>query len=739
MPAWQPSDIGPLYDYGIATRDGSALACKNKDGKTVQVSSLAFMASPDRANNQEEATELQEKAALIQLSSSNLIDREFDQWPQVTQGDWTGGAGQRVAGVSGTFNQYYDGEGILWPLEDYIPQKPLPGPILPGSGIFSGTSFIRGGVLAGAGNGYAWVGYSRAGPNNFWNVSFQAGDTSYTFSSVAVNETLVAMVLGHGHIWVVNTPFSSANIILRELALVAGVLTEISTTTIKNDKFSPPIVIAATGLLGSKAYIAIALSYQTTAVGNPTDNEVKIYDISTGGNPLATSTTLTFPVQASFSFTDLDFQGSNLNIVISDGFNATIVQSQPPFSASATLAILPGLGNAYITSVGGALFVIGYSQAANGVISRMDIFTLNGTSLTEFGSVVTPTPFLQSVSSPVSFGGYALWAVAYELPGATTVTLTVYAFDVVRSRLFRVLTYTAVSYTHVFAFQHIGVGVFGTTSRTVNVAPATIQSQWGFALAVGAVAGAAEVIREFYLGVLPLTPTPAFTGLLQMGVSLTSGLIDFTAATNKLFRQLVADFFNGLVATEPSPSVTLNVWFDQDPSRLAASPDFTANTGTPVAPLPSALKLPTNKVARKLVYQVISDGGGYDVAAAAWENAPKIVDVVVQAATGWVVDAVFDLSPNIQTNAKNVQEYAYQHQSVVGGPTIDPVVAYNFLKQIWRLKGGEITLTLPNKDSYNALIQQLKFASPKPFAASFRSDVQTTFQSLCTLKIREDI
>ena len=55
------------------------------------------------------------------------------------------------------------------------------------------------------------------------------------------------------------------------------------------------------------------------------------------------------------------------------------------------------------------------------------------------------------------------------------------------------------------------------------------------------------------------------------------------------------------------------------------------------------------------------------------------------------------------------------------------------------LKGGQIVLTLPNLDNYNALIQQMEFDSPKPFAASFRSDQQATYQALCTIKIREDI
>src|SRR5215469_12076203 len=96
MPA-VAGDIGPKYDLLLATRDGLTVPCKNSQAQTVQISSLAYMSSIDKTQEVfHEETELQHKDRIIQLGSPNLIDREFEQWPQVSQGDWSGGMLQRV-------------------------------------------------------------------------------------------------------------------------------------------------------------------------------------------------------------------------------------------------------------------------------------------------------------------------------------------------------------------------------------------------------------------------------------------------------------------------------------------------------------------------------------------------------------------------------------------------------------------------------------------------------------------
>src|SRR5438094_4889294 len=142
---FQPKDIGPKHDFGLSTRDGSVIECLDQNGKPQKVSQMAYMASVDKNRVMAEATELQEKSALIQFGSSNLIDREFDQWPQVTQGDWSSGIGQRVFGSNGISSQYFDVNGLVWPPSDWVPQLPLSGPIQPlpsGAPTDSGTETI---------------------------------------------------------------------------------------------------------------------------------------------------------------------------------------------------------------------------------------------------------------------------------------------------------------------------------------------------------------------------------------------------------------------------------------------------------------------------------------------------------------------------------------------------------------------------------------------------------------------
>lgn len=330
-------------------------------------------------------------------------------------------------------------------------------------------------------------------------------------------------------------------------------------------------------------------------------------------------------------------------------------------------------------------------------------------------------------------------ATTTRRPAIGEKTVTVYAYDAVRNRLFRALTFTDPSWTGSDVFGHDVIALYGVTQRTLAVG-ATFQSQLGLAIFSGQLSNNAESAREFYWGITPIAPAPAFSGLLQMGVDIISGLFDFTAATNKLFRAIVSHFIDGLVPGLPSPSVTLNAWFDQDPNRLNQAPDFTANTGPAPNPLPAQLDLDlfTNRVARKLVYEVISDGGGFDLGSNSWQNAPKITDVIVQAATGWVWDFVFDLAPGAKTNSNNAPAYSNQSDPAAAF-TIDQVVAYNFLRKLWREKGGECTITLPNGDVYSALIQLEEFESPKPFAVSARSDQPTQWQEFVTVKIREDI
>jgi len=88
-----PGEVGELYDVGFETRDGSTLAVLDRNGATQQLSQVAFVTSTK--NEQEEATELQRKSQVVQLGPT-LMDREWEQWPGNTQGNWSSGLGQRI-------------------------------------------------------------------------------------------------------------------------------------------------------------------------------------------------------------------------------------------------------------------------------------------------------------------------------------------------------------------------------------------------------------------------------------------------------------------------------------------------------------------------------------------------------------------------------------------------------------------------------------------------------------------
>lgn len=741
MPEPRASDVGPLYDFMLSTRDGSPLECKDARGNIVSVSKMAYMCVYDKQRPMSEATELQEKANLIQFGTSNLIDREFDQWPQVSQGDWTSGAGQRVYGSNGDTNGYFDGEGLIWPLNDVVPQVPFPqDPVIapPASLVSPIWSDTVGGYLAGFGNGYAIAFGIINGAN--WNtkVRFYSGDANAEITLVTGSKVIVlAGFVGNGSLWLVTTnQVAGGNITLYQLDWAAGpVLVATTTTQIVTDLAAAgaAAAVVTAALIGNRAYVAVALSYKNATTNL---NQITIYDFTGAGAP--TNTVIAFPSNNRVRIADMNFQGGQLFISVTDGFNTSIVSSPPPWGSVATTAVLPGIATALMTSVGSAIFIAGYSQTLGGNINRVGLFVLESGALTELGPINTMrATSILSVGSPTTFDSYALFPVIYTVPGATTKTIAVYAFDVPRARLFRAFLLTKAGFTGSSAISHDGLAVFGSVSRT-HSSGATFSAQWGIAISTEQISSQAEMAEEFYYGLVPLTPTPSFTGLLQMGANIYSGIIDFTASSNKLYRQVIADFVDGLLEGKSTPSVTLKVWFDQDPGQLAATPSATDSTNPPTGrPLPTQLALPVNTIARKMVYNVTSTGGG--VIGGLWQNSPKLVSVKVQASTGWVWDMVANLNKNVGMNGGKTQDYAYQNQSIPNKASVDHVVAYNFLKQLWRQKGGQCLLDLPNKDSYPALIQLERFESPKPFAASFRADEASNYQNQVTLKIREDL
>jgi hypothetical protein len=223
---------------------------------------------------------------------------------------------------------------------------------------------------------------------------------------------------------------------------------------------------------------------------------------------------------------------------------------------------------------------------------------------------------------------------------------------------------------------------------------------------------------------------------LQQGTQITSSLIDFTSAQNKLYRQIVASFT--ALPNDPGITVQLDAWFDQDPTNLSVTPDFT--TGVIAAGVnggvlgQTQLKLRCNRIARKLIYRITTTGP------TASKGAVKLISVVIRAATGWTRTMFLDLADNVMVNSKAPGLTAWSAQTIPGQPAMDAMVARDFLRQLWRLEGGECIAVFPGYDApANWLLQDIHFDSPKPFGVSFRADQRSTLSYLCQVKLREDV
>lgn len=747
MPAI-PSEVGPVFDLLLQTRDGSTLPCKNKDGKIVNVSAVAYCTSIDRqGQGQHEETEIQHRDQLVQLSSSNLIDREFNQWPQVSQGDWSGGMLQRVLtgstpitsfGPQSDPTRYWDGTGILWPATDYLPQSAvLPSPISDSGGVVM-TGMPGMGTTAGfinsIGESYAFVYMQSAAPNNIILV-IQSSTTRNSLTNPAGPWAAGSAVapadffIGHGVLWYWWTDLTpNLNI---NFVTVGGPTVTSFATIAGGIATSGGIYAGSVGIAGNRRYLAVPYVTSGGALN------IRLYDISTGSNTSFTDIpvgdqSVTLTSSAQFFVNQTCFLGDNLMISLRMGDDCNIIQYNIPSNTSSVVAHFPSEPTVYMAPVAGALFM-----TAQTALSPPNMYLLQGGSLQHVGSVVVQTGIqiaraATGVSKPQSFGPYAIFAVSYAIPGLTTTFVNVYAYDVLRGRIFRMANLSGLAQT---MSQNISGTRLGSFYRVVRPLGATnVAMQWGVlvpTLSATTFPQDTTNVQECFVNV---SSSPSTSPPLQSGTDIVSSLIDFTSAQNKLYRQIVATF--SPLPNDAAITVQVQAWLDQDPANLSVNPDFT--TGAVAAGMnggaigQTQLKLLINKVATKIVYRITTTGPS-----TALTPAVKLISVIVQAATGWVQTLKLDLAPNVQTNSKNGN--VWDKQSTPGVPATDHVVAYNFLRQLWRLKGGEVALTLPNGDSGNWLIQDMAFDSPKPMAASFRADQQTTYQSIASIKIREDL
>jgi hypothetical protein len=113
-------------------------------------------------------------------------------------------------------------------------------------------------------------------------------------------------------------------------------------------------------------------------------------------------------------------------------------------------------------------------------------------------------------------------------------------------------------------------------------------------------------------------------------------------------------------------------------------------------------------------------------------DAPAPKAVAIQAGTGWIWKITLAVSNMARLNTQQPNTFCFAQQGM------DAKAAYNFIRQLWRVKGGQCLATFPNGDQFNAVIETVEFHSPHPNAVTMSGDRKTHYEVIVNLTIRED-
>lgn len=670
--AFQQAEIGPKYDLGLATRDGTTLACVDDNGAPKQVSQMAYMFSAQPGREQTETTDLVRKQQLTRLSSANVIDREFTLNPQVTQGLWLNGELQRVFTDTAA---YYQGRGLSLSTSPNAPSAPFT------TNVTVASSSSLGRVAGGVYNnipGYCTF-FTVAG-TTFMGWVTPGGVTQVTLTGVSnVN---AATVINN------NVYFTNGTSIFQ---VSAGTVTTFAAA-------AAPAYPLVSGLVGNKFYLAVVAG----------STSIKIFDATNA----ASVTTIAIP--ATMSVRSMAFSGSQLIIALTDGnavtfigtangAHAWIIAYDIPTALTTNVTDLGAYQEVQMAAVSGILFVAAATNmgTSNGTI---DCYLLVGSALQFIATIppllngtgtLTASQAANNLFNVVSYGPYAI-VPTYISPGTVNV---LYAYDVQRGAFYTLGDFPVIGTSTV-------AGGFAITSNPRNSA--------AWAIVYGTNGATTTIATEFAFNV--------FLGsgaiVLQPG-RVISSLIDFTSAQTKLFRQIV-------VTHNPIPAggqVTLNAYLDVDTKQLPGTVPLQI-VNTTVGATTTTLLI--NKLARKVLYLL-------DWTGSVTTNAAAPISVIVQAATGWIMKVFLALSNSARMNSQAPNSFAYAQQG------FDAKTAYNFLRQLWRLKGGLCLGTFSNGDQYNAAIESIDFASPQPLAVTTSGDRKTRYEVTAVVTLREDL
>lgn len=756
---FRPEEVGPLYDLGIAVRpepDGSLMPVmvKNSKGDIVSLTEVAFMSNPAPGSVQEEATDLQRKDQLVRLSTSNMTDREFTNYPQAQQGDWRGGEGQRIAG---DITKYWSGNGLIWPLSNVYPSSSMLQPVVqdgPTSGNASPVQGVVGGIVNGK-LGFSFV-YRNAG-NTPQLVSVCTIDGSRMVDTNAAIANMIDFCIIADRIFYITTDATKVYALYVSDGTTSTLLVSgIAATT------RTPLSIYG-GIIGGNDYLAVVFSGDTrrATIDLYTITTVPAYGVS-GPAPVS------MPAGYSLVVQDIIFQGDQLIASIKLG-DRNVILSITATGTVTTLARLSGYSAMYLVSVEGTLVVL----ASNGTPNyQIDIYTLSGGSLSL--QVTVPLAYSQipsSVSKMTQFGPYALFAASYlfdtnaapfPLGTPNANPLVLYAFDATKGALFTVER---------LAGPAIGVPKQITALAAQRVIQGGVLPYLTFAWVVAfwageslyQIAGFGPAIRSTVAAGNKTAPNIHTSG------SIMSSLFDFTQGTPKLYRRVVVDH-DPIPAGDIGAKVRLTAWLDAYPDDVISTAEIAAQVEND-QPNSKKTSLVINKIAKKIVTEVdyiSSTVGVVTPASSAFGGAlpglaipgitvpaslatvfstpatltpfpaPRPIAVAIQAATGWITKMSLAVSDRAGTNNQGVNESCFKNQSGAEAE-IDAMAAYNFLRALWRENGAECFIYLPNGDQYNAVMESEAFKSPKPFGVSFIGDRADEYSSFVDVIIREDI
>lgn len=714
--SFQASDIGTNYDVGLATRpnlDGSTatLNCLNEDGAQVALSQVAFMFLAD--DEQEEAADLLRKDQLIRLSSANVIDREFTMYPQVTQGDWRGGEAQRIFTDP---RSYYKGEGLIWPSDGsspggFSPTRPLvqasvtqinqsAGPVTTGMIANFGVSLVAAKTVGGV-----------------WQIQVVRNDSTSLGFNLTNNSIPTAIAVANGVIY-----YAQAGVAGITSASYNGAVWTQTAAALAYPVNGPLLVNG--GLAGPNS---VLLVFHPTSAGAV----LRIFFL-----PAATFTDVIVSAVAVVQSATL--LGGAVYFVASDLAGITIETFDLTALQTSTLSILPGYVAGFVQAASGAIFLLATTynpyDSSNllrgGAVSAAvmaDCFLLIGSQLQYIAGIpplltsAPPTLATQTLSATgtqmTAFGPYVFFVIGYGStgPGGPALFSALMAYDVVRGSI-----WTASQNgqgTGALSVLPTPTGAF-FSGAGVSAQFAIIQ-QGGFVPTGGG--QQAGLWQSFFWGI--------GNPILAQGGRVFSSVIDFTSASIKLYRQIVITHEPITQTGGQTATMSVYAWLDTDVDNLPADTPYKL-TNNIIGSTQTILLI--NKMAKKLIYMID------------WINAPNFpgviqsphpISVAIQAATGWVKTLQLALSDSAMTNGQNPQETCFQQQD----NQLDALAARNFVRQLWRQKGGQCIVTYDDGDSYNAVLQEFSNKAKKFKSMDQPGDRKVRYEGRLTIKIAEDL